>query len=216
MNESLFFCHILILLSTVYLFSKLGKSGLTSIFVLQVIFANLFILKQTTLFGLVVTTTDCYTIGSFITLNMIREIYGKEESDKTILIGLCSILFLPFMSLFLLSYQSIPGNLEMNTLYQHLLTPSFRIFFTSIVCMLTFQKLDTYMFSKLRKTMSLQISMFISLSATQFLDTLFFTYGALSGVLENLVHIVIFSYLIKLITISVMTPMTKILVRRAA
>ena len=118
MNESLFFLHILILLGAIYLFSKLGKSGLTSVFVLQIVFANLFILKETILFGLVVTTTDCYTIGSFLTLNMIREIYGKSESDKTILIGLCSILFLPFMSFFLLGYEPHQGNLAMNTLYR--------------------------------------------------------------------------------------------------
>ena len=214
MNESIFFLHILILLASVFLFSKLGKSGLTSIFVLQIVFANLFILKETTLFGLVVTTTDCYTIGSFLTLNMIREIYGKSASDKTILIGFCSILFLPFMSFFLLAYEPHQGNLAMDSLYKNLLTPSFRIFFTSLVCMITFQKLDTYLFSKLRKNLSLPISMWVSLSVTQLFDTVFFTYGALSGVLENLVHIVIFSYFIKLITIALMSFMTKVLVRR--
>ena len=216
MNELFFFIHIAVLLLAVSFFSKFGKSGLASIFVLQSIFANLFILKQTTLFGLVVTTTDCYTIGSFITLNMIREIYGKEASDKTILIGLCSILFLPFMSFFLLAYEPLAEGVSVNQLYQNLLTPSFRIFLVSLLCMFTFQKLDTYLFSKLRNTLSLQSSMFISLSITQFLDTFFFTYGALSGLIENLAHIVFFSYLIKLITISAMTPMTKAMLRRSS
>ena len=75
---------------------------------------------------------------------------------------------------------------------------------------------EAYLFSKLRNTLSLQSSMFISLSITQFLDTFFFTYGALSGLIENLAHIVFFSYLIKLITISAMTPMTKAMLRRAS
>lgn len=214
MNELVFFSHIGAILFSIYTFSKLGKSGLNVLFVLQIIFANLFILKQTSLFGLAVTTTDCYTIGSFLTLNIIRECFGKKEAHKTITLGLISVLFLPFMSMFLLSYSSIEDGAEFSNLYQSLLTPSLRIFITSIFCMVTFQKLDTYIFSKLRKSYSLEISMLTSLLCTQFLDTFFFTYGALSGILSNLPSIVFFSYLIKVITILVMTPATKTLTKR--
>ncbi len=216
MNELIFFLHILTILASIYLFSRLGRSGLSAFFVLQIVFANLFILKQTALFGLIVTTTDCYTIGSFITLNILREKFGKKASDETILLGLISIIFLPLMSFFLLGYSFPIENESFATLYNHLLTPSFRIFFVSVLCMVTFQKLDTYIFSHLRKGFSLTVSMFISLSITQFLDTLCFSYGALSGVVDHLFSIFIFSYLIKLITISMMTPVTKTLARKVS
>ncbi len=216
MNELIFLFHIVAILGSIYAFSKLGKSGLSAIFVLQIVFANLFILKQTKLFGLIVTTTDCYTIGSFITLNILREKFGKNASDQTILLGLLSILFLPLMSFFLLGYGFVAENQTMAQMYIDLLTPSFRIFFISILCMVTFQKLDTYMFSHFRKRFSLTASMFISLSISQFLDTAFFTYGALSGVVDNLSQILVFSYLIKVITICVMTPVTKTLTKEAS
>jgi uncharacterized integral membrane protein (TIGR00697 family) len=216
MNELIFSFHIVAILSSVYVFSRFGKVGLSAVFILQLLFANLFILKQTVLFGLTVTTTDCYTIGSFITLNLLRECFGKESADKTILLGLFSILFLPLMSFFLLAYSSPIDNTAMSDLYTNLLTPSSRIFFVSVLCMTTFQKLDTFLFAKLRKTLSFQSSMLIALLTTQFLDTLCFTYGALSGVLQNLPSIVVFSYLIKVITILIMTPATKLLTRKIA
>jgi len=216
MNELVFLFHILAVLGTVYLFSFLEKAGLYVIFALQIVFANLFILKQTTLFGLIVTTTDCFTIGSFITLNLIRERYGKEASDKAILSGLCAMLFLPLMSYFLLTYNSISENISMHTLYETLLLPSRRIFLVSLICMIAFQKLDTIIFSRLRKSLSLQSAMFISLCITQFFDTYCFTYGALSGVMENLSSILIFSYLIKVVAICIMTPATKTLMKRIA
>lgn len=216
MNELIFLFHIIAILSSVYIFSKFGKVGLSAIFVLQLIFANLFILKQTVLFGLTVTTTDCYTIGSFITLNLLRECFGKESADKAILLGLFSILFLPLMSFFLLSYSTPMENASMSDLYTNLLTPSSRIFLVSVLCMTTFQKLDTLLFAKLRKTLNFATSMLIALLTTQLLDTIFFTYGALSGVLQNLLSIVVFSYLIKVITILIMTPATKLLTRKLA
>jgi uncharacterized integral membrane protein (TIGR00697 family) len=216
LNEIVFLLHILAILGSIFLFSKFGKSGLSTFFVLQIVFANLFILKQTTLFGLTVTTTDCYTIGSFITLNILRERFGKSASDQTIGLGLISIIFLPIMSFFLLGYNFPSENLTIANLYIDLLTPSIRIFFISTLCMVTFQKLDTYMFSHLRKTFSLSTSMFISLFISQFFDTLCFTYGALSGIVDNLFHILMFSYLIKVITICIMTPATKTLVRKVS
>ncbi|MCH9617060.1 MAG: queuosine precursor transporter [Chlamydiia bacterium] len=216
MNELIFFFHISAILFSVYIFSRFGKVGLTAIFVLQLIFANLFILKQAVLFGLTVTTTDCYTIGSFITLNLLRERFGKEAANKSILIGLFSILFLPLMSFFLLAYTPAIEGASMSNLYTNLLAPSSRIFFVSVLCMTAFQKLDTLIFAKLRKKVGFQSSMLIALLITQFLDTLCFTYGALAGVLQNLPSIVIFSYLIKVITIVIMTPATKLLTRKIA
>ena len=215
MNELIFLTHILTILGAVYLFSHFKQIGLTIVFVLQILFANLFILKQIPLFGLVVTTTDCYTIGSFLALNMIRECYGQKASNQTIFLGLITLLFLPLMSFFLLSYQSSPDNLELSHLYTLLLTPSFKIFLTSISCMVIFQRLDTIIFSQFRTSLSLSTSMFLSLMITQCLDTFFFTYIALPGLLQNLSHIFMFSYLMKVITIAIMTPATKLLVRKA-
>lgn len=213
MNEIIFFFHIAAILLSITIFSKFEKVGLSAIFVLQLLFANLFILKETSLFGLIVTTTDCYTIGSFITLNIIRERYGKESSDQTILLGLLSILFLPLMAMFLLSYGAPTSNLSYSNLYENLLTPSSRIFLVSLLCMITFQKLDTYLFSKLRKSFSFEKSMLASLLVCQLLDTFCFTYGALSGVLNNLASIFFFSYFVKVVTICIMTPGTKLLTR---
>jgi uncharacterized integral membrane protein (TIGR00697 family) len=214
MNEMVFALHILAVFLAVFAFSFLEKPGLFVIFVLQIIFADLFILKQTELFGLIVTTTDCFTIGSFITLNLIRESYGKEASDKAIITGLCSMLFLPFMSFFLLKYSTISENISMHTLYESLLLPSTRIFIVSLICMASFQKLDTFIFFKLRNSFSVNVAMFFSLCISQLLDTYCFTYGALSGVMTNLSSIALFSYFIKVITISVMTPTTKLLIRK--
>lgn len=214
MNELLFILHIGAILFSVHLFSKFERVGLSAIFVLQLLFANLFLLKETELFGLVVTTTDCYTIGSFLTLNIIRERFGRKASDETILLGLLSILFLPLMAMFLLSYQSPIGGEAFANLYATLLTPSSRIFLVSLLCMITFQKLDTYLFAKFRARFSFERSMLLSLLLCQFLDTFCFTYGALFNLLPNLFSIFLFSFFIKAFTITLMAPATKLLTRR--
>ena len=213
MNELLFFLQIGAILSSIYVFSKFDKAGLFCIFILQIVFANLFLLKQISLFGLNVTTTDCFTIGSIFTLNIISESYGKKAASQAISIGLFAILFVPLMSFFLLSYTPIES-CSMHDVYSQLLSPSSYIFCVSIVCMVASQKLDTFLFSMFRKKRSFTTSMISSTSISQFFDTCAFTFLALSSFAHDLFAILFFSYFVKMISILTMSTISSKLVRK--
>lgn len=213
MNELLFFFQIGAIIASILAFSKLEKAGLYCIFILQIVLANLFLLKQISLFNLSVTTTDCFTIGSIFCLNLITENYGKKASNQAILAGLFSVLFTAMMSIFLLSYHPIEA-CTMHKVYSQILTPSSFIFLVSVCCMLVSQKLDTFLFSRFRKSYSFKTSMIGSTSISQAFDTICFSIFALSWFVENIFSIIFFSYLIKMITIVFMSLFSTIIARR--
>ena len=63
MNELIFLFHILLVLSFVLGALRLGKNALLSLLALQAILANLFVVKQISLFGFAVTCSDVFAIG---------------------------------------------------------------------------------------------------------------------------------------------------------
>lgn len=207
MNEYLFFIHILLLLGFISIAFRFGKSALMTICTLQTIFANLFILKQIQIFGLTVTPTDAYTIGSFFTLNLIREHYGMKEAKKIIHLNLLFLLFFVAMSIIQVNYA--PDKVDfMHQNYASILLFVPRIFIVSLISFYLSQFLDMTLFAKLRARFSLTPAMLFSLSISQLFDTIFFSYGALAGTVSNIASIIFFSYLIKLVTILFMSIFT--------
>ncbi|MDN3508159.1 MAG: hypothetical protein P0S94_04480, partial [Simkaniaceae bacterium] len=77
MNEILFFLHLIALMAFLFFAMRLGKGALYTAFAVQLITANLFVSKEISLFGLSVTPTDVFTIGSLFTLTALMEHYGK-------------------------------------------------------------------------------------------------------------------------------------------
>ena len=200
MNEWLFFIHILLLLIFIRSSLFFGKSALIAFCSLQTILANLFIAKEITLFSLPVTPTDAYTIGTFFTLNLIRERYGSEEAKKMIHLNLLFLLFFILMGTIQTRY--IPTlNDTTHSSYVNILSIAPRIFIASTISFYLSQLLDNSLFFRARKLLSFPFAMLISLSLSQLFDTIFFTYIGLSGILTNLVSVIFFSYLIKLIAI---------------
>ena len=80
MNELIFFAHVLISVALMLGALRFGRVVLVAAICLQEVLANLFVLKQVTLFGLEVTCSDAYAIGSIIGLNLLQEFYGKERA----------------------------------------------------------------------------------------------------------------------------------------
>jgi uncharacterized integral membrane protein (TIGR00697 family) len=60
---------------------------------LLAVIANLFVLKQTVLFGLHVTCSDVYVIGSMLSLNLLQEHYGQREGQRAIWITFLAMVY---------------------------------------------------------------------------------------------------------------------------
>lgn len=204
-NELIFFLHIGSLVGIVLFTKKFGQIALTCSFVLQVILANLFVLKQITLFGLHVTASDAFTISAFLTLAIVQEHFGKEAANKAVKASLISLVFFLVMSQIHLLYQ--PSKFDtMHFAYKSILSLSPRILASSLVVTVLAQKLSVELFHYL-KIPNFILKSALVIAIAQAFDTIAFSYLGLYGIVGSISEVIIFSYLIKILVIGTMTPL---------
>jgi uncharacterized integral membrane protein (TIGR00697 family) len=164
---------------------------------------NVFVTKEINLFGLTVTASDALAVGISLCLNLVQSRYGKNESHKAIWIGFGSLLFYLAVSLLHLAYQPATTD-TMQTHFSALLAPMPRIIIASFIAYIIAQHADWFLFRFSKQIFSRRFLVFrnyFSIIIAQLLDTLIFSYLGLYGIVSNITHIIIFSYLIKLLTI---------------
>ncbi len=209
MNEFIFVLHIffLILLSMIAL--KLGEKALSCFIVLMSIISNLFVLKQIELFSLTVTAADAYTICGLFSLNLLQEYFGREKAAKLVFINFFCMLAFGVLAVIHLTY--IPSFCDLTQkAYREILSVSPRLIISSLTSYFISQKIDVATFAYLRERIfrnSIAKSAFLSSIASQTIDTILFSYLALYGQVNSVISIIFLSLVIKLITITVMSPM---------
>ena len=204
MNEFLFLFHIILTLLCCQAALLLGKEALQVWVVLQPILANVFVLKQISLFGFIVTSSDVYIVGSVFGLNFLQEFFGKEHAKRASLLSLYALGFFCIFSVIHLFY--IPSVHDTaHASYEALFSYTPRIIFASIATFALVQRFDIFFFSILKKTKyNLFIRNFISLFVSQFLDTLLFTLLGLWGIVASLFDVFLVSFLVKLLCIIIL------------
>lgn len=207
MNETLFFLQIFVLGLATLLATRFGYYALVALGSSQMLFCNLFISKQVALFGLSVTASDAYAITLFLINNLIITYYGKQKAKEAIKIHMLSLLL--FTLLVKIHLLLTPSSFDsMHHAYHTIFDQSSRVTISSIICFYLTQKLDFLIFTSLIKRLSSLSSMFISLTITQAFDTLIFTTLAFWGLNIAFLEILLFSFLMKIISISLMSPLT--------
>lgn len=209
MNESLFFIHVLAVFGFGMAALRLGKAALTAWVCLQAILANLFVLKQMPFFGFHITCSDVFAIGSILGLNLLREYFGKEAAAKALWSCFFLMIFFVAMAQFHLFYTPSPFD-ETQEAYQTLLAPSPRLLFASLFVFFVVQQIDLRLFGYLKKgatRLPLMARNAISLTLSQFLDTVLFSFLGLWGLVSSLWDIIAISFLVKLLIISCSTPL---------
>src|ERR1700704_2652696 len=98
MNELIFFLQTILILGFALGAFKLGKEALIAWVAIQALIANLFVLKQITLFGLDVTASDAFAIGSLLGLNFLQEYFNREEANKATWICFFFMIFFVLVS----------------------------------------------------------------------------------------------------------------------
>jgi queuosine precursor transporter len=215
-NEYYFLLQVLFVFLLCYGAMRLGKEALITAVSLLSVLANFFVLKQMLFFGFEVTCSDSFAIGSLLALNLLREYYGKEAAKKAIWIAFLSMgAFVCFSHLHLRLSPS-PHD-QTHLAYSLLLAPSPRLLFASIFTFFIVQKIDLRSFSWIsnllpRSSFSLRTT--LTQSFSQFLDTLLFSVLGLYGLMANLTHVILISFLIKICILLVLAPLTT-LFRRA-
>jgi uncharacterized integral membrane protein (TIGR00697 family) len=136
--------------------------------------------------------------GKPLCVNLLQEYYGKESAKKCVWLSFCALLFFVAMSLVHLIYQPSPHDVAQAS-YAHILGTSPRLVAASIFSFIAVQWFDLRLFGylKAKTRLPLFIRNCLSLTASQFIDTLLFSYLGLWGHVESLFDVFLISFLIK-------------------
>ena len=208
MNEYIFIAHTLIIAAFALGSLALGRAALVAFVCICCIIANLFVVKQITLFGLTATCADAFTVGATIGLNLLQEYFGKEIAKKTIWVNFFLLIFYAIISQIHLLY--LPNSADITQ--QHfmpLLSLMPRIVIASFMVYLLTQMTDYYLYGILKRKFNNQyiiIRNYASIAFCQLLDTVLFSFLGLYGIIEDIWQVIIISYVIKLMSIIIATP----------
>ncbi len=197
--------------------SRFGKEGLTVCVVLLALLANLFVLKQIPLFGFEVTSSDSFTIGSFVALNLLRESFGKEAAKRAVSLTFFVLLGFALFSQVHLAFRPSEADFA-HSAYATLLRPAPRLFLASLTSFYLMQRMEVFLFGLISKKSALPFAArsTLTLCTTQLFDTLLFSFLGLLGIVAHLTHIILISYLVKLLAIFFAAPLTNLIARRGA
>lgn len=192
------------------------------IFVTTLIIANVVSSKVVSFWGLTVPAAIIAYPLTFLMTDVIGEIWGKKEANKTVLIGfVCQILSLLLIGgAMLLPVASFADN---QAEFKAILGTSFRVVFASMIGYLCSQTWDVWIFHKIRdkyiaKHGSTKGGKWIwnnaSTMTSQIIDTAIFITIAFVGTVPNIFTMILSQYLIKLIYAALDTPFFYLLTRR--
>lgn len=208
-NEFFFFADIFLVIGFAIGAACVGKSALTAFIALNAVLANLFVVKQMELFGLIVTCSDVFAVGSILGLNLLQEFFGKDAAKQAIKISFCSLVLFILVSQIHLWY--VPAVLDRtHAAFTVILSSSSRIVAASIAVYFFVQKIDVLLFQWLQKIFSgrkLALRMGISLILTQFIDTVLFTFAGLYGLVSSVCGVIAISFMVKCLVIVCGAPL---------
>lgn len=211
MNELLFFAQSLLILSFALGALKLGSSALTAWIAIQALIANLFVLKQITLFGFEVTASDAYAIGSLLGLNFLQEYFGKDESRRATWVCFFIMIFFTVVSQLHLLYQASPADTSQSA-FATILSPAPRLLIASMGVFFLVQHFDIRFFAFLKRQLpqaSFAMRAALTLIISQFLDTFLFSFAGLYGIVPSIADIIILSFAVKLAVICCFSSVVK-------
>ncbi|MBA3238352.1 MAG: queuosine precursor transporter [Parachlamydiaceae bacterium] len=203
MNEFLFFVQALCILGFAGFAFRLGNATLITWVTVQALIANLFVLKQITLFGFNVTASDAFAIGSLMGLNLLQEYFGSEEAKKATTTCFFFLLFFAVVSQLHLFYTPSAHDVS-NEAFVLLLSPSPRLFLASMATFFVVQRFDIIFFAFLQKKLPMcgfAVRTCLSLIVSQALDTILFSMLGLYGIAISLIDVIVVSFAVKLLSI---------------
>ncbi len=214
MNELIFLAHIAALVITLMLALRIGSHALVALICVLTVLMNLFVLKEIALFGFTVTCTDAFAVGDELGLNLLQEHFGKKIAQKTIFISFFVTIVTMLFGLFQTMYAPSATDVT-HPYYAHLLTPMPRLVIVSLITYFIVMQADLMFYGWIRKRFSggtsgeafyIMVGNFLSIAATQLLDTVLFTIFGLSDQISEPMDVIVVSYAVKLIAIALTVP----------
>lgn len=196
---------------------------LNCVFVVSLIVANIVSSKIVMLGWITVPAAIVAYPITFLMTDVIGEIWGKEEANRTVRTGfICQIISLIMIALsIVLPVASFANNQEQ---FVSIMGSSFRVVFASMVGYLCSQSWDVFFFHKIRdwyikKHGTTKGGKWIwnnaSTMTSQIIDTAIFITIAFYGVVPDIIVMIFSQYLIKFIYAALDTPFFYFLTRNS-
>lgn len=181
---------------------------LTSIFAVSLILSNILASKILMLFGVFVipSAVVAYPI-TFLMTDVIGEIWGKEQANKTVKIGLvCQILCI-LLTLVAIALPVAPFADNQET-FKTILGSSLRVTTASLIAYLFSQSWDVFVFHKLKDKSEDKkwLRNNLSTMTSQIIDTAIFITIAFYGTVPSILTMIVSQYVIKAILALLDTP----------
>ena len=189
---------------------------LNCLFVVSLIVANVVASKIVSFWGLVVPAAIVAYPVTFLITDVIGEIWGKEEANRTVKIGfVCQLFSLLLIGLAILLPVAPFANNQVE--FKSILGQSFRCVTASLVAYLCSQSWDVFVFHKLKNINGEKhkwIRNNLSTMTSQIIDTAIFITIAFIGSVPNIFTMIISQYVIKVVYALLDTPFFYILTRK--
>ena len=187
---------------------------LNCLFITSLLVANVVASKVVTFWGLVVPAAIVAYPLTFLMTDVIGEIWGKEEANKTVKIGIvCQLASLLMIGIAIL--LPVAPFADNQAEFKSVLGSSFRVVFASLIGYVCSQSWDVWIFHKIRdayikKHGSTKGGRWIwnnaSTMTSQIIDTAIFITIAFVGTVPNIFTMIASQYFIKLIYAALDTP----------
>lgn len=196
---------------------------LNCVFVVSLIIANI-VSSKIVMFGWITVPAAIVAYPlTFLMTDVIGEIWGKEEANRTVRVGfICQIISLVMIALsIVLPVAPFANNQEQ---FVSIMGSSFRVVFASMISYLCSQSWDVFFFHKVRnwyitKHGTTKGGKWIwnngSTMTSQIIDTAIFITIAFYGAVPNIVVMILSQYLIKFIYAALDTPFFYFLTRNS-
>lgn len=189
---------------------------LNGIFITSLIVANIVSAKVVSFWGLVVPAAIVAYPLTFLMTDVIGELWGKDEANRTVKLGLiCQLTSLILIGLaILLPVASFSDN---QAEFRSIMGQSFRTVGASLVAYLVAQFNDVHIFHKLKEKTGGKHKWLrnnVSTMTSQLIDTAIFITIAFIGVVPNIWTMIFSQYLIKLVYALLDTPFFYLLTRK--
>lgn len=205
-NELLFFGQTILVSGFVLGALALGKEGLIACISLLLVLANIFVVKQITLFGFAVTSADVYVVGAVLGCNLLQEYFGARIAKRTIWISFFVAVLAVVMAQVHLWYR--PNMFDTTQCsFVHVFSFLPRVVFASFVAHIGAQYLRVWLYALLKGNHRYFIvrNLVVTL-IEQGADTVIFGFVGLYGVVHTLTDVFIFSFIIKVLAIVCIVP----------
>lgn len=191
-------------------------SILNGLFITSLIIANIVSAKIVTFGAFVVPAAIVAYPLTFLMTDVIGELWGKEEANKTVRLGFfCQIVSLILIGLAIL--LPVAPFADNQAQFSQILSSSFRVVAASMIAYLCSQTWDVWIFHLLKEKNGSKMKWLrnnVSTMTSQIIDTAIFITIAFWGVVPNILVMIFSQYLIKVIYALLDTPFFYLLTKK--